>query len=101
MAAPKIDQLNAGAVNGSSPTHTTFQPGRYEIDTGCSDVTFSTRHRPSGPGHPGLAAPLGTDVTASPACQPVTRHPSRLYCHYAAFGHCPGQDGNRSCSRSC
>ena len=44
MTASKIDQLNTGTVNGSPPTLATSQPGRYEIDTSCSGVTFRTRH---------------------------------------------------------
>jgi polyisoprenoid-binding protein YceI len=47
MAAHKPDQLKAGtavAVSSSPAAPATLQPGRYEIDTSCSAVTFRTRH---------------------------------------------------------
>jgi polyisoprenoid-binding protein YceI len=47
MAAPKAGQLKAGtadAGNDSPAAQATPQPGRYEIDTSCSAVTFRTRH---------------------------------------------------------
>lgn len=44
MAAPRLDQLKTGAAGGSSAPRATLQPGRYEIDTSCSTVTFRTRH---------------------------------------------------------
>jgi polyisoprenoid-binding protein YceI len=47
MAALRPDQAKtgaAGAIIGASETQATPRPGRYEIDTSCSAVTFRTRH---------------------------------------------------------
>ena len=47
MAAFKPAQVKSGtvgAMGGSPAAQVTLQPGRYEIDTSCSAVTFSTRH---------------------------------------------------------
>jgi polyisoprenoid-binding protein YceI len=44
MAAPRLDQQKTGAIGGSSAPHAILPPGRYEIDTSYSAVTFSTRH---------------------------------------------------------
>jgi polyisoprenoid-binding protein YceI len=47
MAALRPDQANtgaAGAMIGTPETLATPRPGRYEIDTSCSAVTFRTRH---------------------------------------------------------
>ena len=47
MAALRPDQAKtgaAGAIIGTPGTQVTPRPGRYEIDTGCSAVTFRTRH---------------------------------------------------------
>jgi polyisoprenoid-binding protein YceI len=47
MAALKPDPLETGAVDAvsDSPTaHVTPAPGRYEVDTSCSAITFRTRH---------------------------------------------------------
>jgi polyisoprenoid-binding protein YceI len=47
MTADKPGQLNtgtAGAPSTSPAPQATPQPGRYEIDTTCSAVTFRTRH---------------------------------------------------------
>lgn len=47
MTAHKPGQLNTGTAGapGTSPVpQATPQPGRYEIDTTCSAVTFRTRH---------------------------------------------------------
>ena len=47
MAALQPDPLKTGtadAMSGSPATQATPQPGRYEIDTGRSAVTFRTRH---------------------------------------------------------
>jgi len=47
MAAFRPDQAKtgaAGAIIGTPETQVTPRPGRYEIDTSCSAVTFRTRH---------------------------------------------------------
>ena len=47
MAALRPDQAKtgaAGAIIGTPETQVTPRPGRYEIDTSCSAVTFRTRH---------------------------------------------------------
>jgi hypothetical protein len=47
MATLRPDQARAGAVGaiaGTSETRVPPRPGRYEIDTSCSAVTFRTRH---------------------------------------------------------
>ena len=47
MAALSPAQTKTGAADatiGISETQVTPQPGRYEIDTSCSTVTFRTRH---------------------------------------------------------
>ena len=47
MAAIRPDQAKtgaAGAITGTPETQVTPRPGRYEIDTSCSAVTFRTRH---------------------------------------------------------
>ena len=47
MAAHRPDQAKTGAVGaaiGTFQTRVTPRPGRYEIDTSCSAVTFRTRH---------------------------------------------------------
>jgi len=47
MAALRPDQAKtgaAGAIIGTPGTQVTPRPGRYEIDTNCSAVTFRTRH---------------------------------------------------------
>ncbi len=47
MAVPRPDQAKtgtAGATAGTTGTQVTPQPGRYEIDTSSSAVTFRTRH---------------------------------------------------------
>jgi polyisoprenoid-binding protein YceI len=47
MAALRLDQARTGAVgtiSGTPETQVTPRPGRYEIDTTCSAVTFRTRH---------------------------------------------------------
>ena len=47
MTAHKPGQLNTGAAGAPSTSpvpQATPQPGRYEIDTTCSAVTFRTRH---------------------------------------------------------
>ena len=47
MAALRPDQAKtgaAGAIIGTPGTQVTPRPGRYEIDTSCSAVTFRTRH---------------------------------------------------------
>ena len=47
MTSFKPDQLetDAGGATGSSPAAQAMpEPGRYEIDTSCSAVTFRTRH---------------------------------------------------------
>jgi polyisoprenoid-binding protein YceI len=47
MAALRLDQARTGAVGtiaGTPETQVTPRPGRYEIDTTCSAVTFRTRH---------------------------------------------------------
>jgi polyisoprenoid-binding protein YceI len=47
MAALRLDQARigaAGAIVGTPEAQVTPEPGRYEIDTSCSAVTFSTRH---------------------------------------------------------
>jgi polyisoprenoid-binding protein YceI len=47
MAALRPDQAKTGAAGAmiSTPeTQVTPRPGRYEIDTSCSAVTFTTRH---------------------------------------------------------
>ena len=43
MAALRPDQARNGA-DGAAETRVIPQPGRYEIDTSCSAVTFRTRH---------------------------------------------------------
>ena len=47
MAALRLDQARTGAVSaivGTGEAQVTPRPGRYEIDTSCSAVTFRTRH---------------------------------------------------------
>ena len=47
MTAHKPGQLNTGAAGAPSTSpvpQARPQPGRYEIDTTCSAVTFRTRH---------------------------------------------------------
>ena len=47
MAALRLDQASTGAVGviaDMPETQVTPRPGRYEIDTSCSAVTFRTRH---------------------------------------------------------
>ena len=44
MAALRLDQPRAGAMVGIPGAQVTPEPGRYEIDTSCSAVTFRTRH---------------------------------------------------------
>jgi polyisoprenoid-binding protein YceI len=47
MAALRPDQAKTGAADamiGTPETRVTPRPGRYEIDTSCSAVTFQTRH---------------------------------------------------------
>jgi len=47
MTAHKLDQLKTGAAGtiGISPgARAAPEPGRYEIDTRCSAITFGTRH---------------------------------------------------------
>jgi polyisoprenoid-binding protein YceI len=47
MAVLRPDQAKtgaAGAMIGTPETRVTPRPGRYEIDTSCSAVTFQTRH---------------------------------------------------------
>jgi polyisoprenoid-binding protein YceI len=46
MAALRPDPLDTGAANpmSSAAAQATPRPGRYEIDTSCSAVTFRTRH---------------------------------------------------------
>ena len=47
MAAVRLDQASTGAVGtiaGTPETPVTPRPGRYEIDTSWSAVTFRTRH---------------------------------------------------------
>ncbi len=47
MAALRLDQARigaAGAIVGTPEAQVTPEPGRYEIDTSCSAVTFRTRH---------------------------------------------------------
>src|SRR5437773_5519015 len=47
MADVRLDQARTGAVSaivGTGEAQVTPRPGRYEIDTGCSAVTFRTRH---------------------------------------------------------
>ena len=47
MAASRPDQVEAdasGAMIGTPETQVIPRPGRYEIDTSCSAVTFRTRH---------------------------------------------------------
>ena len=47
MTAHKLDQLNTGAIGGTSTSPmapAAPQPGGYEIDTSRSAVTFRTRH---------------------------------------------------------
>jgi polyisoprenoid-binding protein YceI len=47
MAALKPDQLKTEVVSATSrspETRATPKPGRYQIDTSCSAVTFRTRH---------------------------------------------------------
>ena len=47
MAALRPDQAKTGApgaIIGTPGTQVTPRPGRYEIDTSCSAVTFRTRH---------------------------------------------------------
>ena len=47
MAAARPDQAKTGAADariGTLETQVTPRPGRYEVDTGCSAVTFRTRH---------------------------------------------------------
>ena len=47
MAAIRPDQAKAaaaGAMIGTPEAQVTPRPGRYEIDTSCSAVTFTTRH---------------------------------------------------------
>jgi polyisoprenoid-binding protein YceI len=47
MAALRPDQAKtgaAGAIIGTPEVQVTPRPGRYEIDTSCSAVTFTTRH---------------------------------------------------------
>jgi hypothetical protein len=43
MAALRLDQARTGAV-GAPEAQVIPRPGRYEIDTSCSAVTFRTRH---------------------------------------------------------
>ncbi len=67
MAAPKIDQLKTGTVSAPPPELATFQPGRYEIDTSCSEVTFSTRHLFGlAPVHGSFAIRAGTVTIVEP-----------------------------------
>ena len=45
MAAIRPDQAKtgaAGAITGTPETQVTPRPGRYEIDTSCSAVTFGS-----------------------------------------------------------
>ncbi len=47
MIADKLNQIKAGtavAENSSPTAQAAPEPGRYEIDTRCSAVTFRTRH---------------------------------------------------------
>ena len=47
MAALRPDQARNGAdgaADGAAETRVIPRPGRYEIDTSCSAVTFRTRH---------------------------------------------------------
>ena len=46
MAALRPDPLDTGAADATSSAaaQATPRPGRYEIDTSCSAVTFRTRH---------------------------------------------------------
>jgi polyisoprenoid-binding protein YceI len=47
MAALRLDQARigaAGAIVGTPEAQVIPEPGRYEIDTSCSAVTFRTRH---------------------------------------------------------
>ena len=44
MAAIRPDQAKTGAITGTPETQATPRPGRYEIDTSYSTVTFKTRH---------------------------------------------------------
>jgi len=46
MAALRPDPLDTGAADAmsSAAAQATPRPGRYEIDTSCSAVTFTTRH---------------------------------------------------------
>ena len=47
MAALRLDQARTGTVSaivGTGEAQVTPRPGRYEIDTSCSAVTFRTRH---------------------------------------------------------
>ena len=47
MAALRLDQARTGAVGavaGTPEAQVIPRPGRYEIDTSCSAVTFRTRH---------------------------------------------------------
>ena len=45
MAAIRLDQARTGAAAVGTPeAQVTPRPGRYEIDTSCSAVTFRTRH---------------------------------------------------------
>ncbi len=67
MAAPNIDRMKTGAVSDSPPALATFQPGLYEIDPSCSEVTFSTRHLFGlAPVHGSFAVHAGTVNVAEP-----------------------------------
>ena len=74
MTAHKLDQLNTGTAGGTgtSPVPPAApQPGRYEIDTTCSVVTFRTRHMFGlAPVNGSFAIRAGTVEVAGPLTDP-------------------------------
>jgi len=74
MAAHKLDPLNTGISGGTSTSPVapaTPQPGRYEIDTTRSAVTFRTRHMFGlAPVRGSFAIRAGTVEVAGPPTDP-------------------------------